>query len=290
MCVIVYKSKKTNFPAKETLETCFQNNPDGAGYMFVKNGKVHIRKGFMTFESFWQSLTCNYDVKSPYVFHFRISTQAGIRKDCTHPFPLSKNLDELRKLKTTTDFGIAHNGIIWLTNEYSGKKSKVDYNDTMTFITDYLSLIIHDMHFYKNRDTVNLIEKLADSKLAILDSTGHCELIGKFIQDNGIYYSNDSYLERTWKSYYNADGTYNFSHLDSWTKYDKVYDEPYLGKSKDDYEVYWTNEDVINSLGEDGLYHFNDFDCPATIDENYQYCNYCVNYKNCYGEVVKKSS
>jgi len=194
MCIILYKPEKVKMPDYETLKNCFENNGDGAGYMFADNGKVHIVKGLMSFGGFIKSLNhtvARYGKDRAYVLHFRLSTQAGVRKDCTHPFPLSKNMDDLRKLKTECEIGIAHNGIIDLTTSY---QKILTHSDTMEFITEYLSLIIKGPLYYKNADKLKLIEKLTDSKLAILDGHGHCELLGgDWTEDGGVFYSNDGY-------------------------------------------------------------------------------------------------
>ena len=55
MCVIIYKPKDTNLPTFKTLESCFNHNEHGAGYMLPLNGEVVIRKGFMTFKEFINS-------------------------------------------------------------------------------------------------------------------------------------------------------------------------------------------------------------------------------------------
>ena len=52
MCIIAIKDKRINLPSTKTLETMFRNNPDGAGFMYAKDGKVIIRKGFMNFKTF----------------------------------------------------------------------------------------------------------------------------------------------------------------------------------------------------------------------------------------------
>jgi hypothetical protein len=195
MCIIVYKPKDVKMPDCETLKNCFNNNDDGAGYMYAAAGKVHIVKGLMTYGRFIESLVktvSQFGQYIPYVIHFRWSTQAGVRRDCTHPYPLSTKMTDLRKLKTDCDIGVAHNGIISLT---SSIKKDITYNDTMEFITDYLSLIIKRRDYYKDADTVRLIDRLSESRLAILDSSGHCELTGiGWIKDNGVFYSNEDYL------------------------------------------------------------------------------------------------
>lgn len=202
MCIIVYKSATAKFPEKKVLKTCFDNNDDGAGYMYAANGKVYIRKGFMTFKDFWKDLNDSrkkYGDKLPYVMHFRISTQAGINPSICHPYPVSENMDDLYKLRSVATVGIAHNGIISLTSSY---KKDVPYNDTMKFITDYASLIIDDdPYYYQDAKKIRLLEQLANSKLAILSADGHCELIGEFVALDGVYYSNYSYIASYAKPY-----------------------------------------------------------------------------------------
>lgn len=201
MCIIVSKIKGVALPSEQTLKNCFESNKDGAGYMIARNGIVEIKKGFMTFKDFYKSLKnegnlTDYSV----VMHFRITTQGGVKPYLCHPYPLSRNLKDLKELSFKSQIGIAHNGIISLTSEshsyyYGSYKNykEPDYNDTMKFITDYLSLIIKDKTFCENKDTLKLIERLCGSKLAILDNDGNITYIGDFIKSEGIMYSNSSY-------------------------------------------------------------------------------------------------
>ena len=244
MCIIVYKPKNIAFPKKATLETCFDHNSDGAGYMYTYNNKVHIRKGFKDFDSFYKDLNKirkQVGDKIPFVMHFRISTQGGKKMELTHPYPLCDNYKEMRKLQSECQIGIAHNGIIHLTSEYSYgymRAKQPDYNDTMTFIRDYLSIIISDKNYYKKPRVLELIERLCESKLAILDADGHCELIGDFKQENGVYYSNSTYMEtqiinapkpNIWKN-----GSY------------KIWDDDYFRGSYDNTKTLWENFDKGN--------------------------------------------
>ena len=101
MCVVVYKPKNKEMPSEKTLLDCFLANPDGAGYMFQKDNKVKIKKGFMTFKAFYDSLVKDYaetGKNTDYVLHFRISTQGGVNKPLCHPYPVSKNMDDLKQL------------------------------------------------------------------------------------------------------------------------------------------------------------------------------------------------
>lgn len=197
MCIIAYKPENIAFPAKKTLAACFTNNPDGAGFMYAYAHRVHILKGFQTFAAFWSALKAARAVTgdgAAYVLHFRISTQAGTRPDCCHPFPISSNMDDLRALRTTCSIGLAHNGIIHACSDY---RPGITYSDTMQFIAQYASLIIRRRTYYKSAAALELLRRLSGSRLAILDGCGHCELIGDgWTADRGVYYSNSSYKPR----------------------------------------------------------------------------------------------
>ena len=123
MCVIVYKPSGVKAPTQADLHNCFLNNPDGAGYMLPINNKVVIRKGFMTYEDFEKDIkntikVNNLDpIDTPIVMHFRISTQGGVNKALCHPYPICENYDEMRKLESKCNLGLAHNGIISLTSK-----------------------------------------------------------------------------------------------------------------------------------------------------------------------------
>lgn len=204
MCVIVYKPVGINEPAKEILKNCFIANPHGAGYMLALNDKVHIRKGFMTFNEFYSDyqefITSNHiDVeKTAIVYHFRITTQGGVQKELCHPYPICNSYEKMRKLNSTCDIALAHNGIIRIACEYAYNRI-LRYNDTMTFIKDYASLIINnDLFFAKNKSKIQLLENLIDgSRLAIMNKLGYVKLIGKFIEMDGCYYSNSSAFKST---------------------------------------------------------------------------------------------
>ena len=47
MCIICVSPKGTRQPTRAQLKTMFFRNPHGAGYMYARDGIVHIHKGFM---------------------------------------------------------------------------------------------------------------------------------------------------------------------------------------------------------------------------------------------------
>ena len=44
MCIIIEKPKYAKTPSRKVLKNCWDNNPDGAGYMYNAGGKVYIYK------------------------------------------------------------------------------------------------------------------------------------------------------------------------------------------------------------------------------------------------------
>lgn len=204
MCVIVIKKAGIKIP--DTLKTCWDNNPDGAGFMWADGKKVHIQKGFMKYKHFNKAIkNLKIDTTAvPMVFHFRITTHGGTSQGNTHPFPISDNIKDLKKLKNAVDVGVCHNGII------SGYGQKT-ISDTMDYIKRQLVPIQKlQKNFYNNPLIMDIIDKAIDSKMVFLDYKGNIKTIGNFITDDKIIYSNDSYLYARYAWIY-ADNYYNNS-------------------------------------------------------------------------------
>lgn len=186
MCIIVFKPKGIDLPSKTTLKTCFENNPDGAGFMYRKGNRIHILKGYMDFNSFYRALENSVRIKggiknTDLVIHFRVATHGNIVPGQTHPFPITGKYTELTKTKITAKQGLAHNGIL---NAYNPPGEISDLmSDTMWFII-------------KNAVDIRaaLNNELNSEKFVLMDET-ETTVFGNFIQDNGIYYSNSSYCK-----------------------------------------------------------------------------------------------
>ena len=280
MCVIAYKPNNIAFPSDTILKNCYENNPDGAGFMYAYKGEVHIQKGYDSWEAFKNALEKARKLtgdKVPYVMHFRIATQ-GYEKTMTHPFPLSSKMSNLKKLKYDCNIGVAHNGILDITSD--GAK---DYSDTMKFITDYLCLIIRSYTWYNDERTKQLIENLiVGSRLAILDKKGHCELMGSgWVEDSGVYYSNESYKREPykwsaplWWDSYDDDGYY-LSRVKKTTVHSSGAGKKKSNKtySRGGYEKYYN----FNT----GEYDFPELKCPNVLDNDCSYCWACSKCGNC---------
>lgn len=207
MCIAVYKPQGVVMPSKKILSNCFSNNSDGAGFMFPYKGKVHYEKGFMTFSAFKRALKTaikKYNIsttQTPMVFHFRITSQGGVKPELTHPFPVCPTYEEMRKLSGDVEAAVVHNGIIDFASSFS---KTIDYSDTMEFTKNVVFRLLYknEHTYYKNKTLIGLMDYLLGSnRFVIMGSDGHVELLGSWTQDGGVYYSNSSYKSKYYSGF-----------------------------------------------------------------------------------------
>ena len=122
MCIIINKPENVLVPHKY-LEESWKYNKDGAGFMYAEDNKLHIKKGFMQYESFMEEYTKHED--KPCTLHFRLTTHGDTNQDNTHPFRVGETL------------GFAHNGVISRVNCNDDRT----LSDTNHFNTKYLQKI-----------------------------------------------------------------------------------------------------------------------------------------------------
>ena len=200
MCVICISPKGVRQPNTDELIAMFKANPDGAGYMYANpEGLVEIHKGFMELKDFLREIEGRKFTRADVVvYHFRISTQAGVNPYMTHPFPLTADLENTKLLDCTCPVGIVHNGIIPCTT-----CNDKEYSDTALFITQYLSGMIENATDLLDNGIQHRIENLLQSKMAIMDGKENYITIGKFFTDKtGLIFSN-MYWERFTRQYVN---------------------------------------------------------------------------------------
>ena len=212
MCVIAVSKKGIAQPTMAQIDKMFENNPDGAGYMYARNGKVIIHKGFMDIQDFKRAIQDeHFTAEDPVVYHFRISTQAGVNPYMTHPFPLTRNLNNCEELDLSCSIGLAHNGVIRMTSDIKETR----YSDTALFITDYMTRIIRNRKDLVDPYVNDMIYQLTFSKWAILDGvTGDIVTVGQFENDNGVLFSNATYKQAKVKTITTAE----------WNKYLQRYE------------------------------------------------------------------
>ena len=202
MCIIAIKDAGVKMPSDATITTMWTNNPDGAGFMYAKGGKVYIEKGFMKLDSILNRLhrlESSLDITAtPFVLHFRITTHGGTSPENCHPFPISNNVSILQKPSVPTDIGVAHNGIIPIT-------PRPGISDTMEYIATQLAYLKRaNKKFYQNKNYMRLIENATHSKMAFLVGDGTIATIGQFQEHESMLYSNSSFEPRVSFSYFDT--------------------------------------------------------------------------------------
>lgn len=267
MCIIIAKEIGKSLPDIDLLKRCWEKNPHGGGYMFNANDKVIIKKGFMTFDDFYQSLMSThqkYNLKNKaLVIHFRIATSGAIDKGNCHPYPLTNEKTKLRKNEIDTFLGIAHNGIIRKYNH----KSKI-LNDTQLFIQDILyELILNTTtNFYMTNVFKKIIESMINgSRLVFLNGNGEITKIGKWYEQCDLFFSNLSYKKN----------------LEKKQKKIKLFDNElkYLDDCIDD--VFLINDEEVE---EDEFDLLLDSLTPLNKYESVYDCNYLEEYNSYNGD------
>ncbi len=216
MCIIAIKKAGVEMPCEAIIKNMFQRNPDGAGIMWFDKdiNQVRIEKGIMDIKTFLSKVK-RFRSDDLLVMHFRIGTSGGNVKANTHPFMISENFEDLKKLKACTDVGVVHNGIIDIT------RSRKDISDTMEFIANRLSYIKAAMpEFYKDPNVLKWVENEIQSKMCFLTGEGEVVTVGSFNDKDGVLYSNYTYEDS--KAVYKA-YKYDLSTWDDydWSKYEK---------------------------------------------------------------------
>ena len=154
MCIAVWKPQGIEL-TEETLQNCWNRNPDGAGFMYAEDGKLNIVKGLMTYNEFEAAYAPHSDKNC--VLHFRIATHGGVNPENTHPFIVND------------DLAMVHNGII--SNVPTPDKTK---SDTWHFTEMYLKKY---WFLWKDAEFKSLIESyIGHSKLILMDSTGEVKI------------------------------------------------------------------------------------------------------------------
>lgn len=249
MCILICKEKNVELPSKKRLEICFENNSDGCGFMFTRNNKLIIEKGFMDFDNFYKRLMEVDKELNLYeqnvILHFRISTSGKICGNLTHGYVVTDDYNKMKETYVELEEGIAmsHNGI--LPSKYIPSKeiqNKHNINDTMKFIHDvvYPLYKLDKYSVFKPFYQELLAKEIGTNKIAFLNANGEMTKIGNFILgDDGVYYSNDTYQEMWWSSY-STSSTVSGSY--------------YYGNYYDNYEdipssEWWGNEITLEEFG-----------------------------------------
>ena len=184
MCIAILQPKNKMLK-KKTLQNCWDNNPDGAGFMYSHKSEVVIVKELNDFNSFYSQFRKHRERHNTnFVIHFRIATHGKIDIRNTHPH----KVNELTWL--------VHNGII-------SQKSFVNarFSDTVKF-TKLLGNLPLD--FMSNPSILELIRDYIDSdKMIFLNNEGKIKIINQSggVKKWGCWFSNSTFNHHNYKVY-----------------------------------------------------------------------------------------
>jgi hypothetical protein len=180
MCIAIAKYKG-NFITKETLQNCWDSNPDGAGFAYKnEEGSVVVQK-FMRFEDFYKAyaeIDNLYGDTQDMVIHFRITSRGATAIYNCHPFIIDDKM------------AFIHNGTI--TSMPISKEH--DYSDTFMF--NELILKKLPAGWEDSIGVKHLIEDMISySKIVVLhvDKGLYIYNESKGVKFGGNWYSNTTY-------------------------------------------------------------------------------------------------
>lgn len=195
MCIIVALeprkkiSNEDEIP-KKVIKICWENNPDGAGFMYVKDNKVRIYK-HMKFKPFYRAFqNARFaNQNSRFVLHFRKASVGNVSIENCHPFWIRKNKTALVHNGTIIDLKTATTN----TEKNEDSDSKKLCNMLSDFPADWMT----------NKAIVKIISSyVGRNKIVILDKNNTLWTFNPddFIKDGKILYSNESYKPKKVKT------------------------------------------------------------------------------------------
>lgn len=193
MCVALIKKSGIKLPDENILKICFKNNPHGAGFAIFRNNQIYIHKGFFTFNGFMKEINnVSPTLEEPMLIHFRVATHGKINIENCHPFPIvDKFYKMVAPIKVFNDTDVmVHNGKLNIAI------TSPKFSDSMHFAKSIVGLDRKKFSGIINMAIAPTETNLRGNRIAVLTKNGEIEKYGiGWIEDDGIFYSNDSYKE-----------------------------------------------------------------------------------------------
>lgn len=251
MCIIVHIPAGADVDDK-TLNNCFDNNPDGAGFVSKdkETGLLTLRKGFFSFKDFLEAYTPFKG--NELLLHFRIKTHGNVNMENTHPFAVNDRM------------AFAHNGII----SNIDTKNK-EFSDTWHFNEN----IIKPLTQRFSNDIINspeiqqlITEYIGPSRLVFIQEGKENttwifnKKAGEVV--NGVWYSN---------------GTFKYSRNFSTVGYSRQ-GTFHAGLDRDNYYTTQSHTNAYNSA-------VWDYSVGTIVEVITDMCSFC--FKGEYGTIIK---
>ena len=240
MCIIAIKTREVAYPSYKRVKNMCENNNDGFAIVWhvkgepVRNYRTLNEKKFL---KKYNEITSTYKAKDVSLFiHARIKTHGTQKLENCHGW-----------IEDKIGLAFAHNGILSI-------KNRDDMTDSETFFRDIFAPAFELGGWSAGERAIKAC--IGTSKFCFMDMYGNLIHYGNYIKgDDGILYSNDSYMERTWNRYggYYGIGSCNYGLKQS----DKYYadrtkekEKSFISKSQsktsviqDDYDDWYNSEE-----------------------------------------------
>lgn len=191
MCIIVYKPEGSEMPSADTLRRCFEENPDGAGFMWPESGRVMLRKGFMDWDALSLAISDELprDARGlPVALHFRIATHGRVKPGCCHPFAVCKDYKAMRGESASAAAGFMHNGTL------AGLETSADVSDSMAYARNVLAPLMGACGGLSGSAPRRIVGATAQgSRFLLMEGDGTVLTFGRWVADGGCLYSNESF-------------------------------------------------------------------------------------------------
>lgn len=183
MCLIIYKPNNEATFSDEHLKNSISRNTDGAGVMYVENGRIYTDKilgGVINSEdTIFDWCKAHLESKDTVAIHHRSTTHGADELVNLHPYCVL-NKDE----GDAIDLYVMHNGVIHGTKS-TGKHS--EFSDTWHYVNDSLKPMLkgrHDLIYLE--EFRNHVQSFigGNNKLLFMDNTGEVFIVN---QDVGLW-------------------------------------------------------------------------------------------------------
>jgi hypothetical protein len=184
MCIAIVKPAG-KWVSKDALANSFRANPNGAGYAYIKDDKVVIKKGFFDFEAFFKAYSKDVTTSTIAIAHFRIATRGPKDEANCHPFAIDHG-------------ALMHNGPCLNYKHCNGDK---DRSDSRQFAED----MVKNLPYETIKAILPIISGFAGSeKIAFLFDNGEFLIANEAegLWSEGCWYSNSSF-----RGYFNTGGS-----------------------------------------------------------------------------------
>lgn len=208
MCIIAIKPREVGYPSYKRVKNMCENNSDGFAIVWhvmgepVRNYRTLNEKKFL---KKYNEITSTYKAKDVSLFiHARIKTHGTQKLENCHGW-----------IEDKIGLAFAHNGILSI-------KNRDDMTDSETFFRDIFAPVFELGGWDAGERAIKAC--IGTSKFCFMDMYGNLIHYGQYIKgDDGILYSNDSYLECTWGKYGGCYGS--TAYQSRWDKWDRFYDK-----------------------------------------------------------------